>query len=48
VDELSAYRFMACEDAVAALIEKMARRLPLALRAYRDGCTVYLHDGEKA
>lgn len=47
-DELSAYRLVLPEEAPAVVNDKMARRLPPALRAQRQGHTVYLHDGDEA
>ena len=47
-DKLSAFRFVAPEEAVTTVIEKMAGRLPCALCAHRDGRTAYTHDGEEA
>lgn len=46
-EELSEVRFVKLEDAIEMLNPWSARRLPFALRAYKNGTTVYLEDGRE-
>jgi 8-oxo-dGTP diphosphatase len=45
--ELSEVRFVKLADAIEMLNPWSARRLPFALRAYKNGTTVYLEDGRE-
>ena len=45
--ELCEIRFVKLEDAVKMLNPWSARRLPFAFRAYQNGTTVYLEDGQE-
>jgi 8-oxo-dGTP diphosphatase len=44
--ELSAYRFVTIDEAMASLNPRLARRLPHALDAIKTGRTAYLEDGQ--
>ncbi|WOX11335.1 NUDIX hydrolase [Streptomyces sp. N50] len=44
-EELSEARFVAFDEATGMLRDRMRRRLTEAMRAQREGRTVYLHDG---
>lgn len=45
--ELSKVQFARLEDAIELLNPWWARRLPFALRAFQQGTTVYLEDGQE-
>ena len=47
IEELCEIRFVRLEDAIVMLNPWSARRLPFAFRAYQNGTTVYLEDGQK-
>jgi len=44
--ELSAYRFVTCEEALCLLSKNLARRLPPSLQALQQHTTVYLENGQ--
>lgn len=46
-DELTEFRFVAANDAIALVTEKLAKRLPKALVAYKDSQCIGLKDGEE-
>jgi 8-oxo-dGTP diphosphatase len=44
--ELSAYRFVTMDEAIASLNPRLARRMPHAMDAINTGRTAYLEDGQ--
>lgn len=47
IEELCEIQFVSLEDAIVMLNPWSARRLPFAFRAYQNGTTVYLEDGQE-
>jgi hypothetical protein len=45
--ELAAYAFYTVEEATGVLVLRLARRVAAAVRAHREGLTLYLEHGQE-